>query len=152
MDLSQKRVDCPIEVGEELIPQEFKYLRVLFTSERKMQHEMDRWWSSSGSGSLPVPVIFKRKISLKVKLWIYCSVYISTPTYVDELWVVTVRKRSWFQAAEMSFLCKMAALRFKVWCTSIPERLRVELQIDRGAITEVVVVCVWFTHIHTHFI
>ena len=45
MVLSWKRVDCPLQVGEESLPQmeEFKYLRVLFMSEGKMEWEVDRW-------------------------------------------------------------------------------------------------------------
>ncbi|KAI3353859.1 hypothetical protein L3Q82_004862 [Scortum barcoo] len=45
MVLSWKRVDCPLWVGEEFLPQveDFKYLGVLFTSEGKMEREMDRW-------------------------------------------------------------------------------------------------------------
>ena len=48
MVLSWKRVDCPPQVSGELLPQveEFKYLRVLFTSEWKMEREIDRWIGS----------------------------------------------------------------------------------------------------------
>ncbi|KAI3369500.1 hypothetical protein L3Q82_007714 [Scortum barcoo] len=40
----RKRVVCPLRVGGEVLPQveEFKYLGVLFTSEGKMEHEIDR--------------------------------------------------------------------------------------------------------------
>ena len=43
MVLSQKRVDCPLQVGEESLPQveEFKYFGVLFMSEGKMEWEID---------------------------------------------------------------------------------------------------------------
>ncbi|KAI3362854.1 hypothetical protein L3Q82_001889 [Scortum barcoo] len=39
-----KRVACPLPVGGEVLPQveEFKYLGVLFTSEGKMEREIDR--------------------------------------------------------------------------------------------------------------
>ena len=39
MVLSRKRVDCPLQVRGESLPQveELKYLSVLFTSERKME-------------------------------------------------------------------------------------------------------------------
>ena len=42
--LSWKRVDCPILVREELLPQEgeFKYFRVLFKDEGKMKWKVDR--------------------------------------------------------------------------------------------------------------
>ncbi|KAI3356554.1 hypothetical protein L3Q82_017759, partial [Scortum barcoo] len=44
MVLDRKRVACPLRVGGEVLPQveEFKYLRVLFTSEGKMEREIDR--------------------------------------------------------------------------------------------------------------
>ena len=44
MVLSCKRVDCSLQVGRESLPQveELKYLRVLFTSEGKMEREIDR--------------------------------------------------------------------------------------------------------------
>lgn len=37
-------VNCYLQVWEELLPQamEFKYLRILFTSDLKMEREMDR--------------------------------------------------------------------------------------------------------------
>ncbi|KAI3373750.1 hypothetical protein L3Q82_022332 [Scortum barcoo] len=40
----RKRVACPLQVGGEVLPQveEFKYLGVLFTSEGKMEREIDR--------------------------------------------------------------------------------------------------------------
>ncbi|KAI3360397.1 hypothetical protein L3Q82_002311 [Scortum barcoo] len=44
MVLDRKRVACPLRVGGEFLPQveEFKYLGVLFTSEGKMEREIDR--------------------------------------------------------------------------------------------------------------
>ncbi|KAI3376311.1 hypothetical protein L3Q82_016420 [Scortum barcoo] len=44
MVLDRKRVACPLRVGGEVLPQveEFKYLGVLFTSEGKMEREIDR--------------------------------------------------------------------------------------------------------------
>ncbi|TWW73526.1 hypothetical protein D4764_15G0009200 [Takifugu flavidus] len=44
MVLSWKKVECLLRVKEELLPQveEFKYLGVLFTSEGKMEQEIDR--------------------------------------------------------------------------------------------------------------
>ncbi|KAI3371969.1 hypothetical protein L3Q82_006839 [Scortum barcoo] len=44
MVLDRKRVACPLWVGGEVLPQveEFKYLGVLFTSEGKMEREIDR--------------------------------------------------------------------------------------------------------------
>ncbi|MDG2590061.1 hypothetical protein P7M45_24300, partial [Vibrio parahaemolyticus] len=74
------------EFGRELLPQvmEFKYFEVLFTSEGRMEHEMDRrYWT----------VVVKRELSWKAKLLFYWSIYISTLTYGHELWVVTERMR-----------------------------------------------------------
>lgn len=44
MVLDRKKVVCPLRVGGEILPQveEFKYLGVLFTSEGRMEREIDR--------------------------------------------------------------------------------------------------------------
>ncbi|XP_057686933.1 MLX-interacting protein isoform X2 [Corythoichthys intestinalis] len=44
MILSRKRVECPLRVGDEILPQveEFKYLEVFFTSEGRREREIDR--------------------------------------------------------------------------------------------------------------
>ncbi|KAI3355560.1 hypothetical protein L3Q82_018385 [Scortum barcoo] len=44
LDRKRKGVACPLRVGGEVLPQveEFKYLGVLFTSEGKMEREIDR--------------------------------------------------------------------------------------------------------------
>ena len=41
MVLNRKRVECTLRVGDEILPQveEFKYLRVLFPSEGRMERE-----------------------------------------------------------------------------------------------------------------
>jgi len=51
MVLSRKRVECPLWVGNEILPQaeEFKYLGVLFTSEGLMEREIDRWICASSA-------------------------------------------------------------------------------------------------------
>ncbi|KAK3556236.1 hypothetical protein QTP70_006924 [Hemibagrus guttatus] len=45
MVLDRKKVACTLQVGGEVLPQveEFKYLGVFFTSEGRMDHEIDRW-------------------------------------------------------------------------------------------------------------
>ncbi|KAI3366424.1 hypothetical protein L3Q82_000466 [Scortum barcoo] len=59
MVLDRKRVACPLRVGGEVLPQveEFKYLGVLFTSEGKMEREIDRldWCSVQCSYVVGVP-------------------------------------------------------------------------------------------------
>ncbi|TWW74372.1 R2DM Retrovirus-related Pol polyprotein from type II retrotransposable element [Takifugu flavidus] len=44
MVLARKKVECLLQVGEEVLPQveEFKYLGILFTSEGRMEREIDR--------------------------------------------------------------------------------------------------------------
>jgi len=44
MVLSRKRLECPLWVGNEILPQveEFKYLGVLFKRERRMEREIDK--------------------------------------------------------------------------------------------------------------
>ncbi|KAI3366000.1 hypothetical protein L3Q82_009827 [Scortum barcoo] len=60
MVLDRKRVVCPLRVSGEVLPQveEFKYLGVLFTSEGKMEREIDRLtadWCSVRSYAVGVP-------------------------------------------------------------------------------------------------
>ncbi|KAA0706920.1 hypothetical protein E1301_Tti002240 [Triplophysa tibetana] len=141
MVLSRKRVACPLQVGVELLPQveEFKYLGVLFTSEGRMEREIDRWIGAASAvmRSLYRSVVVKKELSRKAKLSIYRSIYVPTLTYGHELWVMTERTRSRIQAAEMSFLCRVAgrSLRDRVRSSVTWEELRVEpllLHIERG--------------------
>ncbi|CAM4664394.1 unnamed protein product [Leuciscus chuanchicus] len=58
--LSRKRVACPLQVGGEFLPQveEFKYLGVLFTSEGRMEREIDR---QIGAASAVMRSMYRRK-------------------------------------------------------------------------------------------
>ena len=73
-------------------------------------------------------VVATRELSQKAKLSVYQSIFVPTLTYGHELWVVTERTRSWVQAAEMSFLCRVArlSLRDRVSSSPIREELGVE--------------------------
>ncbi len=66
MVLCWKMVDCSLWVWSELLPQakEFKYLRVLFTSEGKMEHEMDRWIGAASAvmQALYRTIVVKREL------------------------------------------------------------------------------------------
>ena len=132
MVLSRKRVPCPLQVGGELLPQveEFKYLGVLFTSEGRMEREIDRriGAASAVKRSMYLSVVVKKELSCKVKLSIYRSIYVPTLIYGHELWVMTERTRSWIQAAKMSFLSRVAgcSLRDRVRSSAAREELRVE--------------------------
>ncbi|KAK0144601.1 putative uncharacterized transposon-derived protein F52C9.6 [Merluccius polli] len=129
MVLNRKRVECTLRVGDEILPQveEFKYLGVLFTSEGRLEREIDRRIDAASA----------RELSRKAKLSIYQSIFVPALTYGHELWVVTERTRSRVQAAEMSFLRRVAglSLRDRVRSSVIREELRVDpllLRIERS--------------------
>ncbi|KAI3369961.1 hypothetical protein L3Q82_024762 [Scortum barcoo] len=90
MVLDRKRVACPLRVGGEVLPQveEFKYLGVLFTSEGKMEHEIDRRIGAASAVMRSVyrTIVVKMELSRKANLSIYRSVYAPTLTYGHELW------------------------------------------------------------------
>uniref|UniRef100_A0A669C209 Reverse transcriptase domain-containing protein n=1 Tax=Oreochromis niloticus TaxID=8128 RepID=A0A669C209_ORENI len=149
MVLSRKRVECPLRVGDEFLPQveEFKYLGVLFASDGRREPEIDRRIGAAAAvmRTLHRFVVVKRELSVKAKLSIYRSIYVPTLTYGHELWVVTERTRSRIQAAEMSFLRRVAglSLRDRVRSSAIREGLRVEpllLHIERSQLR-------WFGHL-----
>ncbi|KAK3549179.1 hypothetical protein QTP70_033971 [Hemibagrus guttatus] len=112
MVLDQKKVACTLQVGGEVIPQveEFKYLGVLFMSEGRMDREIDRRIGAAAAvmRSMYRTVVVKKELSRKAKLSIYQSIYVPTLTYGHELWVMTERVRFRIQAAEMSFLRRVA--------------------------------------------
>ncbi|KAK3524961.1 hypothetical protein QTP86_011742 [Hemibagrus guttatus] len=140
MVLDRKKVACTLQVGGEVLPQveEFKYLGVLFTSEGRMDREIDRRIGAAAAvmRSIYPSVVVKKELSRKVKkelsrkakLSIYQSIYVPTLTYGHELWVMTERVRSWIQKAEMSFLHRVAgcSLRDRVRSSVTREELRVE--------------------------
>ena len=141
MVLCRKKVACPLRVGTEFLPQveEFKYLGVLFTSEGKMEREIDRRIGAAAAvmRSLYRTVVVKKELSQKARLSIYQSIFVPTLTYGHELWVVTERMRSRIQAAEMSFLRRVAGrtLRDRVRSSDTQEELGVEpllLHIERS--------------------
>uniref|UniRef100_A0AAY5KR82 Reverse transcriptase domain-containing protein n=1 Tax=Esox lucius TaxID=8010 RepID=A0AAY5KR82_ESOLU len=127
MVLSRKRLACPLQVCGECLPQveEFKYL------DRRIGA------ASAVKRSMYQSVVVKKELSRKAKLLIYRSIYVPTLTYGHELWVMTERTRSRIQAAEMSFLRRVAgrSLRDRVRSSVTRDELRVEpllLHIKRG--------------------
>ncbi|KAK3523213.1 hypothetical protein QTP86_022937 [Hemibagrus guttatus] len=141
MVLDRKKVACTLQVGGEVLPQveQFKYLGVLFTSEGRMDREIDRRIGAAAAvmWSMYRSVVVKKELSRKAKLSIYQSIYVPTLTYGHELWVMTERVRSRIQAAEMSFLRRVAgrSLRDRVRSSVTREELGVELlllHIERG--------------------
>ncbi|KAI3370473.1 hypothetical protein L3Q82_025235 [Scortum barcoo] len=71
MVLDRKRVACPLRVGGEVLPQveEFKYLGVLFTSEGKMEREIDRRIGAASAVMRSVyrTVVVKKELSRKAE-------------------------------------------------------------------------------------
>ena len=119
--------------------EEFKYLGVLFTSEGRMEREIDRRIGAAFAvmRSMYRSVMVKKELSRKAELSIYRSIYVPILTYGHELWVMTERTRSQIQAAEMSFLRRVAgrSLRDRVRSSVTREELRVEPllhHIERG--------------------
>ncbi|KAI3366592.1 hypothetical protein L3Q82_009277 [Scortum barcoo] len=135
MVLDRKRVVCPLRVGGEVLPQveEFKYLGVLFTSEGKMEREIDR---RIGAASAVMRSVYrtvnvvKKELSRKREaLDLPVNLIVPTLTYGHELWVMTERTRSRIQAAENEFPpCRVAgrSLRDRVRSSVIREELGVE--------------------------
>uniref|UniRef100_A0A3B3CJV2 Reverse transcriptase domain-containing protein n=1 Tax=Oryzias melastigma TaxID=30732 RepID=A0A3B3CJV2_ORYME len=141
MVLDRRKVVCPLSVGGVRLPQveEFKYLGVLFTSDGRSEREIDRRIGAASAimRSLYRFVVVKRELSQKAKLSIYRSIFVPVLTYGHELWVVTERTRSRLQAAEMSFLRRVAgrSLRDRVRSSVTRRELGVEpllLRIERS--------------------
>ncbi|TWW76601.1 hypothetical protein D4764_13G0012630 [Takifugu flavidus] len=111
MVLNQKKVECLLRVKEEILPQveEFKYFGVLFTSEGRMEQEIDR---RIGVASAVMRTVRsgEERAEPKAKLSIFQSIFVPTLTYGHELWVMIERTRSRVQAAKMSFLRRVAGL------------------------------------------
>ncbi|TWW66932.1 hypothetical protein D4764_20G0009640 [Takifugu flavidus] len=112
-----KKVECLPRVGEEVLPQveEFKYLRILFTSKGRMEREIDRRIGATSAvmRALNQSVMVKKELSRKAKLSIYQSIYIPILTCGHQRWMMTERTRSWIQVAEMSFLLWVAGLNLR---------------------------------------
>ncbi|TWW61046.1 hypothetical protein D4764_05G0011360 [Takifugu flavidus] len=91
MVLNRKKVECLLRVKEEILPQveEFKYLGVLFTSEGRMEREIDRRIGAA-SAVMHRSVVVKKELSQKAKLSIYRSIFVPTLTYGHELWELGV--------------------------------------------------------------
>ncbi|TWW77636.1 R2 Retrovirus-related Pol polyprotein from type I retrotransposable element [Takifugu flavidus] len=98
MVLNRKKVECLLRVKEEILPQveEFKYLGVLFTSEGRMEREIDRRIGAASAvmRTLHQSVVVKRELSRKAKLLIYRPIFVPTLTYGHELWETPGRPRT----------------------------------------------------------
>ena len=85
MFINRKRVECTLRVGDEILPQveEFKCLGVLFTSEGRMEREINRRIGAASAvmQTLHGSVVVKRELSRKAKLSIYQSILVPALTY-----------------------------------------------------------------------
>ena len=96
MVLNWKKVECSLRVRDNPQTEEFKYLGILFTSDGRLEREMDRRIGASSAvmRALLRSIMVKRKLSRKANLSIDWSILIPTLTYGHEIWVVTERTRS----------------------------------------------------------
>ena len=96
MVLDWKKVACSLRVGGEFLSQveEFKYLGVLFTSEGRIEREIDRRIGAEATvmQSLYGSVVLKKKLSLKVKgQFTGKSVFLPSPMVMN----LTVSRLAW---------------------------------------------------------
>ncbi len=132
MVLCQKKVDCSLWVGSELLPQ--------------VEREINRRISAASAVMRTLhQTVVVRELSRKAKLSIYQSIYVTALTYVHELWVVIERMRLRIKADEMSFLHSVAglSLRDRVRNSGIRRELGVEpvlLRVERSQLR-------WFGHL-----
>lgn len=108
MILSWKRVECPLRVKEDVLPQvdESKYLEVSFTNEGEMEREIDMWIGAASAVNPSTGV--KEELSQTAELSINLSSYVPTIIYGDKLWVMTERTRLHIQMAKISFLHRVS--------------------------------------------
>ncbi|TWW70800.1 hypothetical protein D4764_17G0002830 [Takifugu flavidus] len=95
MVLTRKKIECLLRVGEEVLPQveEFKYLGILFTSEGRMEREIDRQIGAASAvmRALNRSVVVKKELSRNARLSINRSIYVLVLTYGHQRWVMTGR-------------------------------------------------------------
>lgn len=95
------------------------YVRVLFTSEGRVEQEIDRQTCAAPAviQMLYQCVVVKTKLGMKVKLSVYRSFYICTLTYGHELLVVTERTRLQIKvqkySQKLAFLQRLSELPFR---------------------------------------
>lgn len=97
-----------------MLPQakEFMYLRILFMSDGKMEHVMDRWIGAMSAvmRALHWTTVVKMELRKKAKPSSYQLLYVPTVIYGHELCVVSKRMRAQIYLAEMNFLHRVAGL------------------------------------------
>lgn len=88
-EISQKRVKCPLQVLDEILPQmeELKHIGVLCTNEGRMQQEIDNQFCAASivMWTLYQSGVVRGDLSKKSLLSIYQSIYVPTLTCGHEL-------------------------------------------------------------------
>lgn len=102
MVLGQKRSACLFWVGGEVLPQveRLKYLRVLFTSEGRMECGNG---GQMGAALGYWTIVVKKELSRKAKLAIYQPLCVPTLTCGHEFCLATQKTRSQIQSAQNGF-------------------------------------------------
>jgi len=112
--LSRRPARCDLRLSGSTLKQvdSFKYLGVAFTSDGRLDTELNTRIAAAGAvmRQLQRSVVTKRELGVKAKLAVFKSVFVPILTYGHEHWVMTERTRSRIQASEMSFLRKIAGL------------------------------------------
>jgi len=85
--------------------EKFKYLAVVFTSDRRQAKELDTRMGKASvvMQALQYLVIIKWELSIKAKLSIFKTVFVPILTYGHESWISTKRIWSQVQVYEMRF-------------------------------------------------
>ena len=93
---TRKKVEYPLQVRDVPQVEELEYLGILFTSDGKLEREMDRWIGASSAVMrlLLWSVVVKKELNWKAKLSIYWSIFVATLICGHEIWIVTERTRS----------------------------------------------------------
>jgi len=90
MFLNWKKVECSLWVGDKALPQAegFMYLGILFTSDCRLEREMNRRIGASSAVMMALlwSVGVKRESCWRAKLSIYWSIFVPTLTCGHKIW------------------------------------------------------------------
>ena len=108
LHLSRNPDQCVLQVNGATLKQaqKLKYLRASFTSDGRLDKELDTriGKASAVMRALSNSDVKKRELSKKAKLSIFKAVFVPILSYGPESWVMTKRVQSQVQAFEMRFL------------------------------------------------
>ncbi|VDP07738.1 unnamed protein product [Soboliphyme baturini] len=107
-------LSCSLQVNvytEEQV-EKFKYIRVMFTGDRKLEEEIHRRIGAASGvlDELARSTVTKAELSLKTKFSVFKSIFTPMLTCGHESWTITEKLRTRVQAPEMGFLRGVAGL------------------------------------------